>query len=121
MFSTMTMAASIMAPMAMAIPPRLMMSAPTPRSRMAMKAMRMPRGRVTMATSALRACQRKRRVTSATTSDSSRSLTLRVSMARWIRSLRSYTGFTTRPAGKPFSSSANRSLTRSMVVRAFSP
>ena len=121
MFSTMTIAASIMAPMAIAIPPRLMMSAPMPSPRMAMKAMRMPRGRVTRATRALRTCQRKRTVTSPTISDSSRSFVRRVSMARWIRSERSYTGRTTSPPGMPGASSASRSFTRSMVASAFSP
>ena len=52
-FSTITMAASIIAPIAMAIPPRLMMLALIPRKRMAMKAMRMPMGSVRIATSAL--------------------------------------------------------------------
>ncbi len=46
MFSIMTMAASIMAPMAIAIPPSDMMSALTPTTRIAMNAMRIPRGSV---------------------------------------------------------------------------
>ncbi len=64
MFSIMTMAASIMAPMAMAIPPRLMMSAPRPRNRMAMNAIRIPSGNVRIATRALRTWKRKTTQTS---------------------------------------------------------
>ena len=52
MFSIITIAASIIAPMAMAMPPSDMMSAPTPTQRIAMKAMRMPIGSVRIATSA---------------------------------------------------------------------
>jgi ribosomal protein L22 len=50
--------------------------------RMAMKAIRMPTGSIRMATSALRTCIRKTTQTSATMSDSSSSVRLRVSMAR---------------------------------------
>ena len=88
-FSTITIAASIMAPMAMAIPPRLMMSAPIPIHRMAMNAIRMPTGSVRMATRALRTWKRKSTHTRATTRLSSRSFSFRVSMARWMRSERS--------------------------------
>ena len=52
MFSIITIAASIIAPIAMAMPPSDMMSAPTPTMRMAMNAMRMPTGSVRIATSA---------------------------------------------------------------------
>ena len=52
-FSTITIAASIIAPMAMAMPPRLMMLALSPRVRMARSAISTPIGSVTMATSAL--------------------------------------------------------------------
>ena len=55
MFSIMTIAASIIAPIAMAMPPSDMMSAPTPTCRMAMKAIRIPIGSVMIATSAERA------------------------------------------------------------------
>jgi hypothetical protein len=89
MFSTITIAASIMAPIAMAMPPRLMMSAPSPSALMAMNAIRIPSGSVRIATSALRAWSRKTSVTSATTTDSSSSLTLSVSIARRMRSERS--------------------------------
>ncbi len=89
MFSIMTIAPSIIAPIAIAMPPRLMMSAPRPRVRMAMKAMRIPSGSVRITTSALRTCTRKSTVTSATTRDSSSSLPFSVPIARWIRSERS--------------------------------
>ncbi len=85
----MTIAASIMAPMAMAIPPSDMMLAFSPRTRMAMNAMRIPMGSVTIATSALRAWSRNSTVTSATISDSSISFSRSVWIARSIRSLRS--------------------------------
>ena len=52
-FSTITMAASIIAPMAMAIPPRLMMLALSPSTCIARRAMRIPIGSVRIATSEL--------------------------------------------------------------------
>ena len=54
-FSIITIAASIMAPMAIAMPPSDMISAPTRTPRMAINAMRMPMGSVRIATSAERA------------------------------------------------------------------
>ena len=51
-FSIITIAASTMAPMAMAMPPRLMMSAPSPMACMAMNASSTPTGSMMMATSA---------------------------------------------------------------------
>ena len=66
MFSIITIAASIIAPMAIAMPPSDMMSALTPIQRIARKASRMPSGSVMIATSAERACSRKTRQTSAT-------------------------------------------------------
>ena len=45
MFSIITIAASIIAPMAMAMPPSDMMSAPTADQRIAMNAIRMPIGK----------------------------------------------------------------------------
>ncbi len=71
------------------MPPRLMMFALTPSQRMTRNDMSTPTGSVTMATRALRACRRKRTVTSATIRLSSTSFSRSVSMARWIRSLRS--------------------------------
>ncbi|EXI78088.1 MAG: hypothetical protein AW12_03065 [Candidatus Accumulibacter sp. BA-94] len=81
-FSIITMAASIMAPMAMAMPPRLIRLEFMPSRRMAMKAMRMPTGSIRMATSALRTCSRKTMHTTATMIDSSSKVRFRVSMAR---------------------------------------
>ena len=52
MFSIITIAASIIAPIAIAMPPSDMMSAPTPTQRMATNAIRIPTGSVRMATSA---------------------------------------------------------------------
>ena len=89
MFSIITIAASIMAPMAMAMPPNDMMSAPTPTHRMATKASRIPIGSVMIATSAEVAWRRKRMQTAATMTLSSISLPRRFSMDRSIRSLRS--------------------------------
>ena len=88
-FSIITMAASIMAPMAMAIPPRLMMLAPIPSARMAVKAIRRPTGSMIIATNDDRTCSRNTKVTRATTILSSSRVVRRVSMADRIRSDRS--------------------------------
>ncbi|MCY1236986.1 hypothetical protein D9M72_496660 [compost metagenome] len=88
-FSIMTIAASIIAPMAIAMPPRLMMLAPMPSARIAMKEIRMPMGSMMMAASALLTCRRKAIVTSATMIDSSTSVPLSVSIAALISSERS--------------------------------
>ncbi len=88
-FSIITMAASIIAPMAMAMPPRLIRLEFMPSRRMAMKAISTPTGSIRMATSALRTCIRKTTHTSATMSDSSTKVHVRVSIARWISSERS--------------------------------
>ncbi len=58
-FSIITIAASTIAPIAMAIPPKDMMLAFTPCTRMTSKAASTPRGKVTIATSADRTCQQK--------------------------------------------------------------
>ena len=121
MFSIITMAASIMAPIAMAMPPSDMMSAPTPMRRIARNAIRMPTGSVRMATSAERACHRNTRHTSATMNDSSASFPASVAIARLISSLRSYTGRTTTPRGRPCWTSASFAFTPSIVVSAFWP
>ena len=76
MFSIITIAASIIAPIAMAMPPSDMMSAPTPTPRIAMNAMRMPMGSVRIATSAELACSRNTMQTSATMIDSLQQLAL---------------------------------------------
>ncbi len=121
MFSIITIAASIIAPMAMAMPPSDMMSAPTPTQRMAMNAIKMPTGSVRIATSAELAWRRNTTHTSATMTDSSSSVPLRVSIACSISSLRSYTGRTTTPAGSPFCASASFAFTLLIVVSAFWP
>ena len=121
MFSIITIAPSIIAPIAIAMPPRDMMSAPTPTQRMAMNAIRMPIGSVRIATSADRACSRNTMQTRATTTLSSRSLPRRFSIARSIRSLRSYTGVTTTPGGRPALTCSSFALTPWIVSRAFSP
>ena len=67
----MTTAASTIAPMAMAIPPKDMMLALTPCQFMTVKAARMPSGRLTMATNADRKWNRNRAQTRVTTMNSS--------------------------------------------------
>ncbi|OIQ89008.1 hypothetical protein GALL_291310 [mine drainage metagenome] len=84
MFSIITIAASVIAPMAMAIPPRDMMLAGMPCAHITRKAARMPKGSATTATSAERARSTNRNDTRATISDSSNSFSVRVWMARWI-------------------------------------
>ena len=88
-FSIITMAASIMAPTAIAMPPRLMMLEPSPRSFMAAKLIRMPTGSIRMATSALRRWSRNTMQTRATIALSSRSVPLSVSIAASISCERS--------------------------------
>ena len=88
-FSTMTIAASTMAPIAMAMPPSDMMLALTPCQRMTTNAARTPIGKATTATSAERRWNRKTAQTSATTMNSSMSFVRRLSTARSISSERS--------------------------------
>ena len=88
-FSTTMIAASTMAPMAMAIPPRLMMLAPRRRAAIGTKASSTAMGNIKMGTSVERTCSRKTRMTSATTTISSSSVWRRVSMLARIRVERS--------------------------------
>ena len=88
-FSTITIAASTIAPTAMAMPPSDMMSALTPCARITMNAPSTPSGSDTTATSAERRCSRKARQTSATTANSSTSLSVRCATARSISAERS--------------------------------
>jgi hypothetical protein len=88
-FSIMTIAASIMAPIAIAMPPRLMMLEPIPSSFIAPNAISTPTGSIRMATSALRTCSRNTMQTSATTMLSSSSVCRSVSIAALIRLERS--------------------------------
>ena len=71
-----------MAPMAMAMPPKLIKLEFMPSQRMAMNAIKMPTGNINMATSALRTCSKKTKHTAATISDSSSKVLLSVAMAR---------------------------------------
>ena len=84
-FSIITIAASIIAPIAIAMPPRLMMFEPRPRNFIAENAIRMPTGSMMIATSAERTCSRKMIVTAATTTLSSSNVPFRVSMADSIK------------------------------------
>ncbi|MNS78777.1 hypothetical protein D3C72_1124080 [compost metagenome] len=88
-FSTITMAPSTIAPMAIAMPPSDMMLALTPCQCITMKAASTPIGNATTATSAERRWNRKTAQTSATTMNSSTSLPRRLSTARSISSERS--------------------------------
>ena len=81
-FSIITIAPSIMAPMAIAMPPRLMMFALILRYLMTINEMRMATGSMRMATRALLKWRRKIMQTSETMTDSSISFPFRVSMAR---------------------------------------
>ncbi len=88
-FSIITIAASTIAPIAIAMPPRLMMLELRPSACIAMNAISTPMGSMTIATRALLTCSRNTMQTSATMMLSSISVRFRVSMARWIRSERS--------------------------------
>ena len=88
-FSTITTAASTMAPMAMAMPPKDMMLAFSPCWCMTMKETKMPNGRLRMATKALRTWSRNNTHTRATMAISSSSLRCRCCTARSIKPERS--------------------------------
>ena len=85
----MMIAASTIAPIAIAIPPRLMMFAPSPRACIAVNDSRIESGRVRIATNALRRCHKNTTQTSETMMSSSISLPFNVSMDRSIKSERS--------------------------------
>jgi hypothetical protein len=88
-FSIITMAASTIAPMAIAMPPRLIRFEFMPSRCIAMNEISTPTGSIRMATSAERMCIRKITHTAATIRLSSSSVRCRLAMARWIRSERS--------------------------------
>ncbi len=88
-FSIMTIAASTIAPMAMASPPRLIMFEPMSNTCMRPTAMSKPVGSTAIATSELRAWNRNNAHTTATMASSSSSVMDRVRIARVIRSARS--------------------------------
>jgi hypothetical protein len=85
----MTISASTVAPMAMAIPPRLMMVAGMSRKYMGTKASATAMGSDSMGSSAERTWSRKIRITAATVSISSSSARLSVPMERKMSSVRS--------------------------------
>ncbi len=88
-FSTMMIAASTMAPMAMAMPPKRHDVGGQPHQMHRQEERRMATGSVMMATRAERTCQRKTRQTSATTMLSSISFSRSVLIESRIRPLRS--------------------------------
>ncbi len=120
-FSSITIAASIIAPIAMAIPPRLMIFALMPSQRVTASDTRIPSGSVAIATRALRACSKNTAQTSATMTDSSNSVRHSVVMDPWIKSERSYVGTIRTPAGSAEAISAIRCFTPSITRNAFSP
>ncbi len=83
------MAASTMAPTAMAMPPSDMMFALTPISRMGINEITIATGMVSTGMTALGTCQRKIKITSETMISSSTSVCFRLSMERRISSDRS--------------------------------
>ena len=83
------MAASTIAPMATAIPPRDMMFAVSPMARMGMNESTTAIGMVKIGMMALGMCQRNTRMTRLTMRSSSQSVWVRVSIARLISSERS--------------------------------
>ncbi len=87
--STTTMAASTMAPMAMAMPPSDMMFEVIPRAFMGMKEITIATGMVTMGMIALGMCHRKMRITRETMATSSITVRLRLSIDWRISSERS--------------------------------
>jgi len=88
-FSIMTMLASIMAPMAMAMPPRLMMLLPMPNSFISRKVVPMTRGRMSSTISDERRCMRNSPMTATTMMLSSMRVLLRLPMALSINPERS--------------------------------
>ena len=88
-FSIITIAASTIAPIAIAMPPSDMMSAFTPCARITTNAASTPSGSETTATSAERRCSRKARQTIATTANSSSRRVARFATARSISAERS--------------------------------
>src|SRR5262245_49922802 len=115
------MAASTMAPIATAIPPRDMMLAVTRSRSMGMNERIIAIGIVMIGMMALGICHRKIRITTLTITISSVSVCRRASMARTMRSERSYVGTIFTPGGSDGSISLSLALTALMTLRAFSP
>ncbi len=120
-FSIMTIAASTIAPTAIAIPPSDMMFAFTPWYCITMNAISTPSGSVTIATNPERRWNRKARQTTATTTNSSTSLSRRWAIERSIRPERSYVSTISTPFGRLALSEASLALTAWMVSSAFLP
>ena len=115
------MAASTMAPMAIAMPPSDMMLEVTPLSFMGIKETITAVGIVRIGIKALGRCQRNNRMMALTISSSSSSVSFNVSMERRISSERSYVGTILTPFGSDASTSRSFALTPSITFRAFSP
>ena len=119
--SIITISASTVAPMAMAMPPRLMMVAGMSNSTMGMKESATAMGMEMMGRSAERKWKRKTITTSATTMASSTRAFLSVAIDRSISPVRSYATSTFTPAGSERASSAIFCFTRPITSSTFSP
>ena len=120
-FSIITIAPSVIAPIAIAIPPSDMILAFIPCQYITTKAVKIPIGRVIMATIDERIWNKNTTHTKATTINSSINFELKLSSAWVIRFERSYTGMISTPSGRPFLSDSSFSFTSLMVASAFSP
>ena len=120
-FSIMTIAASTIAPTAIAMPPNDIILAFSPWKCMTIKAIHNPSGNEIIATSAERTCQRNSAQTTATTINSSSNLPLRLSMARSMSWLRSYVVTISTPSGRLLFSVSSLSFTAAITSRAFLP
>ena len=115
------MAASTIAPTAIAIPPSDMMLTLRPSILNGMNAIKIDTGIVITGIIELGKCQRKIKITSATTIIASSSVVFSVLIERLMRSERSYTGTSSRPAGIEPLTSLMRAFTRSMTSLTCSP
>ena len=120
-FSTTMIAASTIAPMAIAIPPSDMMFAVNPICFMGMKASTTAMGRSSAGTRVERKWRRNRRITRVTTISSSMRVCLRVCTESSMSPDRSYVVTTCTPSGRLRWTSFKRSFTPSMTLSAFSP
>src|SRR5262247_2656029 len=111
------MAASTIAPIATAMPPSDMMLAVTRIMSMGMNERIIAMGMVMMGIRALGICQRKMRITTLTITISSVSVCRSVSIARTMRSERSYVGTIFTPGGSDGSTSLSLALTALMTLR----
>ena len=116
-----TVVSSTKMPTASAKPPSVIRLIVCPPIHRPTTAAMMAKGMFTTTTSALRTCSRNSVHTSATMIDSWISVSVSVSIARWISSERSYTALISTPSGRPGFSSSIRALTPSITSSAFSP